>query len=1163
MATMTGLDKLELFNPHLETFERYVQRVKIYFAANGVREERKKFVFLNSLGVKHFNLLANLLSPDDPTTKTFDELVEILDKHFRPTTSVVAERYRLNCRRQRENESIADFVADLKRLIVPCKYPADTQDMILRDRFVFGLLSESTRKRLLTEKVDTTFSTAVEIASSLETATVHAKQMGPSESKVGFRDQPIQRLAKKPIECYRCGGPHLANVCHHITSKCRACAKTGHIAKVCRSKHAMRKDTTKFRDTRPGQPKSESSGGTHTVEEGISREDGASSDSSYPMLAVVSRSQPIILSVMVNNRKLDMELDTGASVSVISEDTYNAVLRDTVSLVSTDVSLHSYLGEQLPLLGVINVQVVYNSQTSTLPLYIVKGCGSSLFGRDWLEHIQLDWSSIHSVVTHSAIQSLLEKHSSLFREDLGTLKGSKAKIHVPSNVQPRFFKQRPLPFKYKDKVEKELECLENAGVISPVQFSEWAAPIVPVIKPDGGVRICGDYSVTVNAVSKLDSYPLPRAEELFAAMSGGMHFTKLDLSNAYLQLELEEESKKFTTVNTTKGLFQYNHLPFGISSAPAIFQRTMESLMQGLSQVAVYIDDILVTGSSTEEHLKNLDIVMERLASAGVTLKKSKCVFLSQSVEYLGHVIDKDGLHPSQEKVRAIQQAPEPCNVTELKSFLGLLNYYSKFLPNLSIVLSSLFRLLRKDVKWSWTEEHALAFQNAKKLIQSSSVLVHYDSEKDLILSCDASPYGLGAVLAHKMEDGSERPIAFASRSLAPAEKKYSQLEKEGLAIVFSVKKFHQYLAGRHFTIYSDHQPLKYLFNESKQVPVMAASRIQRWALLLGAYDYSIQHRPGSLMGNADALSRLPLPEQPAVVPTLGDVDLLMNQLSDAIITAAQIATWTQKDPVLSRVHCMILHGWSKSTLDSAFKPYSSCKDELSTVDGCVLRGCRVVVPPPGREMILEQLHDTHPGISKMKSLARSYIWWPGLDADIESKVQHCDVCQASRPAPPKAPLHPWEWPTQPWARIHLDHAGPFHGKLFLVLVDAHSKWMDVQIVNSTSSDATISKLRSIFAVHGLPEQIVTDNGSGFTSAEFDSFCKQNGIKHILTSPYHPSSNGLAERAVQTFKSAVVRMEGPMDVRLSIFVQIPCHSSKYYWAFPLPTLNGEEIEDKI
>ena len=365
---------------------------------------------------------------------------------------------------------------------------------------------------------------------------------------------------------------------------------------------------------------------------------------------------------------------------------------------------------------------------------------------------------------------------------------------------------------------------------------------------------------------------------------------------------------------------------------------------------------------------------------------------------------------------------------------------------------------------------------------------------------------------------------------MAPAEKKYSQLEKEGLAIVFSVKKFHQYLAGKHFTIYSDHQPLKYLFNESKPVPVMAASRIQCWALLLGAYDYSIQHRPGSLMGNADALSRLPLPEQPAVVPTLGDVDLLMNQLSDAIVTAAQIATWTRKDPVLSRVRRMILHDWSKSTLDSAFKPYSSCKDELSTVDGCV------VVPPPGRKMILEQLHDTHPGISKMKSLARSYIWWPGLDADIESKVQHCDVCQASRPAPPKAPLHPWEWPTQPRARIHLDHTGPFHGKLFLVLVDAHSKWMDVQIVNSTSSDATISKLRSIFAVHGLPEQIVTDNGSGFTSAEFDSFCKQNGIKHILTSPYHPLSNGLAERAVQTFKSAVVRMEGPMDVRLSRFL---------------------------
>ena len=220
----------------------------------------------------------------------------------------------------------------------------------------------------------------------------------------------------------------------------------------------------------------------------------------------------------------------------------------------------------------------------------------------------------------------------------------------------------------KEKVERELDRLQEAGVITPVEFSDWAAPIVPVVKSDGSIRICGDYSVTVNAVSKLDNYPLPRVEDLFTAMSGGTLFTKLDLAHAYQHLCLSPESKKYTTVNR---LFHYERLPFGISSAPAIFQRTMETLLKDLP-VVVYIDDLLVTGTDKYHHLQNLDRVMTRLESAGVTLKRSKCVFLTPSVEYLGHVIDREGLHPSREKVRAIQEAPEPTNVSELKSFLGL-----------------------------------------------------------------------------------------------------------------------------------------------------------------------------------------------------------------------------------------------------------------------------------------------------------------------------------------------------------------------------------------------------------------------------------------------------------------------------------------------------------
>ena len=503
---------------------------------------------------------------------------------------------------------------------------------------------------------------------------------------------------------------------------------------------------------------------------------------------------------------------------------------------------------------------------------------------------------------------MVDRHPNMFKDEMGCIQDTSAKFHVQLNVTPKFYRAQPVLYTLHSKVEDELDWLEKDGIITPVEFSDWAAPIVPVVKHDGSVRICGDCKLTINQVAETDVYPLPRIEDLFVSLSGGKTFSKLDLAHAYQQVPIDDNSRKYTTINTQKGLYCYNHLPFGVSSAPSIFQRIIENVLQGLPHVCVYLDDILVTESTEEEHLCNLDNVFTCLDNANIRLKRNKCQFLLPSVEYLGHRISAQGLQPTAEKVKAMKNAPHPRNVSQLKSFLGLLNYYCKFLPDLSSKLAPLYKLLNKNTAWCWDTQQQEAFQRAEESLTSDCLLVHYDPTKELILACDASPYGVGAVLSHWFENGFDKPIAFTSRSLAPAEKKYShRLDKEALAIIFGVKHFHQYLFGRHFTILSDHKPLQHIFNQYSATPSMASARIQRWALILGAYNYGIVYKSGAQHANVDMLSCLPLPDSPAEVPVPGETILLMDMLHSLPVTSQDIKTWTDRDPVLSKVRNHVL----------------------------------------------------------------------------------------------------------------------------------------------------------------------------------------------------------------------------------------------------------------
>ena len=1143
---MATYGKIKPYNPKSDEWDVYEEKLHFYMDANGITDAKKKrSILLTVCGDSTFKLLRSLVPGGkmDAEDVTFDSLLKLLKSHYAKKQSVVVHRFYFNTRSRKPAETIADYVAALRELALHCNYGATERlEEMLRDRLICGVNHSGIQRKLLSEG-DITYTQAFTFAQSIETAERDAKKLGssgdavttPPDTSIHHTRNP-PRTPSSTLSCYRCGSPHLATQCRHKDTVCWFCKKRGHIEKVCKTKERQ-ESASKVSTQSTAHPRRQ-----NRVQEHPATQESLS-DTEYGLNVVINEhSDPYMVDVHVNDIPVKMELDTGAAVSVINSGTFDLVKQThpELTLLQAESNLKTYTGQDIQVLGVAPLNIRYKEKHVCLSIHVVSGAGPNLLGRDLITALEVnlqDLKQIRSLDLSSPLHTLLDKHSTLFSNELGCFNGPPVTLTVKEDIAPKFYKARPVPFALRDKVEKELQDLQDKGIISPVQHSAWAAPVVSVLKKSGNVRLCGDYKLTINQASPTETYPLPHVDELLANMSGAKYFSKLDLTSAYLQMPLDPASREYVTINTHKSLFQYNRLPFGVASAPAIFQRQMETLLQGVEGVSVYIDDIIISGATLEEHYSRLAEVLHRLENAGLRLNREKCFFLRSSVEYFGYIVDAQGIHPTPEKVAAVKDAPEPTNATQLRSFLGLINYYNKFLPNLAVKLTPLYALLNKHQKWTWGNDQKQAFQCAKDALQSETLLTHYDPSQPLVLACDASDYGIGAVLSHVVDDNQERPIAYISRTLSSAERHYSQLEKEALAIVFAVKKFHRYLLGRHFVIESDHQPLKTLLGESNRIPQMASSRIVRWAIILSAYTYTIRYKPGKHLSNADALSRLPSPFTTLFDCVPADVVAVIDHLSSCSINASAVKELTAKDPTLSCVHRFLLSGWPTQKLGQEFQPYVSRKNELSVLDGCVLWSSRIVIPPKGRQPLLEELHNTHLGVSKMKALARSYIWWPGMDGDIENLVQSCVVCQGSRPAPATAPLHSWEWPSEPWSRLHLDFAGPFLGQMYLVIVDAHSKWLDVQIMPDITSARTIEKLRIVFATHGLPRKVVTDNGSSFTSEEFQSFMSANGITHITTAPYPPSSNGLAERAVQTFKRGLKCTTGDsIQERLSKFL---------------------------
>lgn len=1083
----------------------YLERFDLFCLTNGLLEDKMRAAMLMTVGGKAlYDVAASVVSPGKVKDATFKVLVEKLSSHFVPTRTVWSARFEFFRRAQGPDEPATCYMAALQKLASDCKFEALLDSMLIT-QFICGLREEAVQRRLLLEKEG---SLTKEIA--LETAKVSEST---KEQQRGIREEKIHAVRsnytpkEEPMtECSRCGARH-GGQCKYRDAVCHSCKKTGHLAKMCTQSKAT-----------------PHSGGGFKNRKWNGRRQGGNGRS-IKNVCGYGGTAPEWATVAIGKGSLKLEVDSGSPYTIMSMRMFRNLLPKH-PLRKRDRNITDYQGGRIVVKGETQVDVEYNGRKiCDLPVVVVDCDATPLLGRNWFEPLGITLRGVHAVRSEPTIKDLLEQYKEVFDESLGCYKGPPVKLELKDDVPPVALPPRSVPMALREAVEKELNKLQAQGILTRIEYADWATPIVPVKKSDGSLRICGDYKATVNRAIKSHAHKVPSINDLLSRVDGGVLFAKMDMSQAYQQLTVDEETARVQAITTHKGTFAVNRLQFGVAAAPGIFQSLMERLVGGLEGILPYLDDIIVYARTEGELIEKVRALLAIFAENGLRLKKEKCVFRTMSLDFLGHRVTADGISPLKDKVEPIKRAPYPRNKKELQATLGMIGFYQPFLPDKATIAEPLHRLLDKDRRWSFDKEHREAVDKLKDLLTSDKVLVHYSLQRPVAIVADASPYGCGGVLFHIMEDGTERPVAFYSRTLSKAERNYSQLDREAVAIVSTVKKFHDFLYGREFKIFNDHRPLLGILGKGPCPAVISPTMLRR-RIFLSAYDAELVYRPAAKMGNADFLSRSPLEDE--------RVNFIDHRMETPVL-GKELVSMTRKDELLQRVIKWTREGWptKENKVPEDVIPFFRKREELSIERECLVWGNRVVIPEKARAAVMEMLHIGHPGVVRMKTLARQHVYWPGIDKAIELSVGKCKECQEVRNEPAKV-THPWEAAEGPWSRVHIDHAGPFRGKLYLIVVDSFSKWLDVTVVPSTAAKVTVRVLRRLFAEFGLPDTVVSDNGTGFSAGEFKNFCHRNGVQHYQVAPYMPSSNGVAERNVQTVKNFLKKLEPNADVEVEL-----------------------------
>ena len=708
------------------------------------------------------------------------------------------------------------------------------------------------------------------------------------------------------------------------------------------------------------------------------------------------------------------------------------------------------------------------------------------------------------------LQVLLKEYNDIFATDSKPFGRTHLAEHIidTGDASPIHQGLRPTSPSDRAVVQSEVTKMLEAGAIRP-STSPWASPIVLVTKKDDTVRFCIDFR-KINDVTKKDVFPLPRISDLLESMASARFFTTLDAASGYWQIPVASKDIEKTAFITSEGLFEFVVMPFGLCNAPATYQRLMNQLLGGLTWQCsnVYIDDIIVYSATFEDHLRHLREVLGRLRAAGMLLKRKKCLIAQSQVAYLGHVVSAVGISPDPAKVAKLKSFPAPTDKKELRSFLGLAGYYRRFVKHYARKAAPLFELLRGDVPFVWEDAQRTSFEEILNSVKNDAVLQHPRFDLPFLLDTDASDSGLGAVLSQVI-DGVERPIAFASRRLQPAERKWAIREKEALAIIWGLETYRHFLLGAKFVVRTDHSSLTVL-------QAAKTGRLARWAIRLGEFgDFGIAHRAGCKHSNVDALTRVPLSDtvpDHATYLTIADIN--------AKWSLTELARRQKED-------CWCQH--ERRAWISGLRPRYQLVDRILCLkDFKPSRLLRVLLPESLRLGVVQEAHGmAHLGVKRVLAFLNERYVWPRMGNAVKKVISECLPCLQRKPPIPRAGLLSSSPPTSPWSVVAMDFCGPYltsrHGNRFiLVFVDQFTKMVELcPSGDQLASTVTKCFYERIICRYGLPDALLSDRGPQFRSKLVEVVCATFNIRKVFSSAYYPQGDGFAERFMRTMNNSL------------------------------------------